>query len=252
MLAPGRGVAATRSRLVSPYVRAAGRPPLKDGALLKATVIQRDGTQAPRRYLSRRRYEDIRDGSLELLRQYPPRRYYYLTLGRSPTPIAAFLENLGADHTNLPVSGLRKAQVAGNEVAWFAHFDRFLPKEALEGSRTLLLIDRSTTGATLLKAQSILQAYLLKRRLQVQVDVVAFARQVKQVPLRFIDVTKKKELIEMNRDHNVPWALYPAYVVGRTPPEALVQQPGYGVYKAQLLERMQRDPKLADVSTLDR
>jgi len=233
-------------RLVSPYQAAKARTPLTPGALLTANVTDKKNRVIARQFLTQQQYTDIRDGAMELVKRFPPSKYFYVPVGRSPTGIAAFLENIAADPadvaTTVPASGLRNGQIAGHEAAWYEHLDHFLPKGVLTGQRHILLIDRSTTGATLQKTQQIFQQYLAARGSNVQVDIIAFSR--RQVPIPYIDVNGKQELIEMNRDNYVPWAEWTKYEVGVTPKTALQRMPAYQTFKNALRERMARDAEL--------
>jgi hypothetical protein len=234
-------------RLLSPYQPAkAQQQPLHPNAMLTANVTNKKGKVRARTFLSLQQYNEIRDGALDLVRQYPPSQYFYVPLGRSPTAIAAFLENIAQDPSDLtvtvPASGLRHGVIEGHENAWFEHLDSFLPSDVLNGKRKILLIDRSTTGATLQKSQGIFQQYLAKRGSNVQVDIVAFSR--RQVPIPYIDVNGKQELIDMNNDNYVPWAKWPKYEVGVTPRNTLQPIASYETFKQALRQRMERDPQL--------
>lgn len=221
------------------------KPALAATALLTANVPHKNGAQS-REYLSQQQYEDIRNGTVEILRRYPPKKYFYVPVGRSPTAPAAFFEILAAEGTELSAtvaaSNLRDTEIAGKEAAWFAHLDQFLPKEVLTGNQKILLVDRSSTGATLVKTKAIFEQYLAARGSKTKVDAIAFSR--REVPIPWIDVTNIPELFNMNRDAYVPWAEWPKYEVGVTPPAQLVKQKSYLTFKAQMLERMSRDAQL--------
>jgi hypothetical protein len=234
-------------RMVSPYNPTATLAPINPNAhLLAANVVTKKNKLVLRHYLTMQQYNDIRDGALELIRRHPPSQYFYVPLGRSPTAIAAFLENMTSNPSDLtvtvPASGLRQGQIAGHEAAWFEHLDAFLPADVRNGKRKILLIDRSTTGATLQKSQAIFRQYLAARGSNVQVDIVAFSRRA--VPIPYIDVNNKPELIDMNKDNYVPWAKWPKYEVGVTPKNILQPLTSYETFKVALRQRMERDPTL--------
>ena len=107
-----------------------------------------------------------------------------------------------------------------------------------------MLIDRSTTGATLVKVKGILDNYLEQKGIKKAVKVLAFARAVRAVPFDFIDVTDNKELLHMNSGTYDNVAKYPWFYVGESDPSALTPLPGYATFKNTLLQRMQRDPEL--------
>ncbi|ALP53296.1 hypothetical protein Tel_09080 [Candidatus Tenderia electrophaga] len=134
------------------------------------TVIQRQ--------LKAQEYEQIRDFSAQLMKLYPPDRYYYIGLGKSPTPIIAFMQATGVPASNMPLSkfshrtkgrrdggqlGLSEP-LTGTQLAELErHFDNFIPsKEVLRG-RDLLLIDFVQSGRSLIASADHLQDYITKK-----------------------------------------------------------------------------------------
>jgi hypothetical protein len=121
----------------------------------------------------------------EILRRFPPREYFYIGLGRSPTPVIAYLSQLnretalleGLDRIviNLPLSGFRpmlrslfsranphklEAALSKTQLSELhRHFDRFLPKISQLGLRKVLLIDYTQTARALIAAAEHLQEY---------------------------------------------------------------------------------------------
>ncbi|OFZ84421.1 MAG: hypothetical protein A2603_03210 [Bdellovibrionales bacterium RIFOXYD1_FULL_55_31] len=104
-------------------------------------------------------YDETRDVALHILERFPPDQYWYVGLGRSPTPITAFLELLGVDGiTTLPLSGMKsfdgykdlpKAELRSR---LYSHFDSWLPSAMDLDNRKLLLIDYASTGEGLVTA----------------------------------------------------------------------------------------------------
>jgi len=100
-------------------------------------------------------YRDIRDLALEVLARFPPSRFHYLGIGRSPTPLIAFLEQLrGVRASSIPFAlGAGRAPDV-SEVD--AHLERFLPVETIAGGRSLLAIDLTASGRTLVEFEAAL------------------------------------------------------------------------------------------------
>jgi hypothetical protein len=220
--------------------------PLDPGALITLTVTDKQQTYE-RGFLDQNQYQQIRDGALRLIKRFPPKRYFYVTIGRSPTPVAAFLDNLGPDgdvHVNVPASNLREGQVEGFEKAWFKHLDHFLPAHLLKGKQKIVLVDRSTTGATLTKVKQIFEQYLQHKGVEKSVRVVAFAR--RKVKIRSIDINDAPELVAMNAGTYDKLAKYPYFYVGETAPEKAAARPAYDKFKQQMAERMSRDEALPE------
>jgi hypothetical protein len=235
--------AQAHSQVHNPYNAQHRMHPLAATALLTGSVRNKQGQFQRRNYLALDQYEQVRDISLDILRRFPPKNYLYLTIGRSPTPIAAFLQNLNPElAVTIPASNLRANQTTGLEQAWYTHLDRFVPRNLI-GKRTLLILDRSTTGSTLQKVQSIVQQWVAARGHNVSVEVIGLARQP-NLPIPNINIADKPELVALNLDNYSPYSEWPEFEVGVTPVQQLVRQPSYDVFKSSMLQRMQRDAVL--------
>ena len=238
---------AAPGRVVSPYSPQVAARPLANTALMTLAVTNKKKTYN-RGFLDAMQYQQIKYGAMEIVKRFPPNKWFYVTLGRSPTAIAAFFDNLsekeGDLHVNLPASNLRAGVTEGFEAQWYAHLDRFLPAHVLEGKQKIVLIDRSTTGATLLKVKGIIESYLTNKGIKKTVEVVAFARAERAVPIEFIDVTQHPELLHMNSGTYDNVAKYPWFYVGQSDPATLNALPAYDTFKGTLLERMRRDVQL--------
>src|SRR5690606_34168861 len=110
---------------------AAPRVALTDGPLLVAIREGRNGSKK-RGYLSKEHYGDLRSGVVELLSRYPARNNFFVAIGRSPTPIVAFLQNLQPNLAiSIPGSGLKAADGgvvdAPVQAAWMQHLGTYLP-----------------------------------------------------------------------------------------------------------------------------
>lgn len=123
-------------------------------------------------------WKEISDLVTEITHRFPPDQYYYVGVGRSPTPIIALLQELGLDALNLPLTQLNShaANVdrrfpAGFEPLkpreqerLFEHFERFLPTPQQLKGRRILLIDYTINGFGLRNARSYLRLFAEKMR----------------------------------------------------------------------------------------
>ncbi len=122
-------------------------------------------------------YANARDLAIEIMTKFPPEKYFYLGIGRSPFPVTALIEALRRGSTGtLPLSNVRSEGAVGFEifdtfVPWnayreelFAHFDRFVPSSLTLGNRKILMIDLAvSSGSGLTGAHGMLKAYLSER-----------------------------------------------------------------------------------------
>src|SRR5262245_36971326 len=55
-------------------------------------------------YLNELEYKDLKNGVQEVLKRYPPDKHFFVGMGRDPSPVIAFLQNLGEKRlaVNLP------------------------------------------------------------------------------------------------------------------------------------------------------
>lgn len=119
-------------------------------------------------------YESIRDVSLEVLERFPPSEYFYVGLGRSPTPITAFIaESFPGSTVTIPLSSIstqepRLGRLLGDPGhlrkklydAIARHFGRFMPGRARRGAKKLLLIDFVYRGDSIVMTDWHLRKYL--------------------------------------------------------------------------------------------
>lgn len=97
-------------------------------------------------------YEDVRDISIDLFKQYPPGEYHYVIIGRSPTPFAMFFENLGlASVSQIPLSGMRRIEYPDSpnftpkmRKRLHKHLDKYFPSEHRLNGRKVLVLDYSS------------------------------------------------------------------------------------------------------------
>jgi hypothetical protein len=122
-----------------------------------------------------------------IMERFPPEKYHYLGLGKSPTPVIAFLQAYGEridpldpiEASNMPLSkfspvtsGMSSDQrkyVGGGELdaeqrgRLWDHFDAFVPHGPDSSGKAILLIDHVQTGKSLFATQKHLQDYLYAR-----------------------------------------------------------------------------------------
>jgi hypothetical protein len=115
---------------------------------------------------------------MELLAAYPPDRYFYVGVGRSPSALVEALQAFvphGAQ--GFPVSGLsaRAGRAISDEerTEYYRHLDHFFPKPERLRGRTILLMDSVSAGATLLKMKEIFADFLGSRRIEARVETMS-------------------------------------------------------------------------------
>ena len=185
--AAGRGDLAVPSRLFE------GRAERAEADLQRQPIRGR-GAKGPLNFLSSRasvvqriltqeEFDQVQELARDIMRTYPPDRYHYLGLGKSPTAVMAFLQEYGSraniSATNMPlskfghsVSSMSRAESKVAEGAplnaeqrqrLWDHFDRFVPTVSdLEG-KDILLIDLVQSGKSLVATQRHLEQYLSER-----------------------------------------------------------------------------------------
>jgi hypothetical protein len=76
------------------------------GQAASISMTSRHGDQV--NYLDEGHYRDVRDMALMLMRTYRPDKHFYVALGRSPTAVASFLQELNPNMVmTFPASHLR-------------------------------------------------------------------------------------------------------------------------------------------------
>jgi hypothetical protein len=207
-------------------------------------------------YLNASEYAQLRDGALALMQQAPPERSFYVGVGRTAGPLTAFFENLGRDAVaQLPADGIQRlAKGKGDPSApqvLEALFDAYLPKEALDGSRSIVLFQRSDSGVSLPYLRNALAAYLQRKGSGATVDVIAFSES-RPAEGRHIDVSQLPELQLLNADKYKQVAPYPFFRPGSDDRSTVVTANGtpatprdeYVQFKSALKQRMVSDKAL--------
>ncbi|MGW3290757.1 hypothetical protein ACWDR3_39600, partial [Streptomyces sp. NPDC001002] len=142
--------------------------------------------------------------------RYPPDRYFYFGLGRSPAAIVAALQVLGHRAESVPLSDFRpgpgdpwsvlhdafrvgpdkRALTAEQRRMLYAHFDEFLHPHIGDG-RDVLLVDYTQTGFSLFSAQHYLRQYLAERNTDVEVRALAVHQDIDTATLtRTVDMIR--------------------------------------------------------------
>ena len=239
-LNPLPAAAAGPAELVDHY--RANAQPLATGALLRGNIRWHGQTKA-RDFLSLQQYKETRRGVVALLRKHRPGKYRYIGLGRSPTAVVAFLQNLGLEAINLPGSGLSSTQVS--QAAWDQHLAQVLPPSFLASDKKIVIFDRVSSGASLEQAANALSAYLRSQGSSAEVALRAFVSRSRhpQHAQSNIDLDRYPELDAMN--HYSHWAEYPNFTIGKDSVQGMGSRPEYSQFKTVLLERMKRDKALS-------
>jgi hypothetical protein len=195
-------------------------------------------------------YVQLRDVTKELLRRYPPERHFFVGLGRDPTPIMAFLHNLGGDRLvmNLPASGSgswtgRKWRPSATDLK--KHLDRFIPAAVLKGDRDIVLVDQTQGGRTLRGLPPHLRHYLDDAGFKGRLIKVAFSSRKQSAGIDRIDTTPYPIVSSfLKPPYEGALSEYPYFMIGVHDLASLKPRPEYKLYRDALLKRMSRDPDL--------
>jgi len=105
-------------------------------------------------------YEGFQKTAQELLEVFPPDKYYYVGVGRSPTMLMSMLEEMGVKGAEIPLSNVRGYEKIRNEAtdkALKEHLKRYIPSpEELKG-RKILMIDFPASGKTFSNVSELLR-----------------------------------------------------------------------------------------------
>ncbi|MEH2202735.1 MAG: hypothetical protein V7K53_01475 [Nostoc sp.] len=131
-----------------------------------------------REELSKGEYDQIKELVENIEKQYPPEKYYYIGMGKSPTPIIAFMKAKGIPASNIPLSkfspkpnNIRKEdrdKYKNNEKQLTQeqkeelkrHFDNFVPQAGKLQGKNILLIDYTQSGRSLIASHAHIVEYL--------------------------------------------------------------------------------------------
>ncbi|WP_392531832.1 hypothetical protein [Nostoc sp. C117] len=127
------------------------------------------------RLLTDQEYEQIKDLCVSILKKYPPNKYCYIGLGKSPTPVLAFLQEYGVEASNIALSKFNPSLDKNKEPKQIGlgnkltkeqykelkhHFDRFIPQQDAIKGKKILLIDYTLSGRSLYATYAHLTKYL--------------------------------------------------------------------------------------------
>lgn len=128
-------------------------------------------------------YLEIKRLGFKMMTQFPLDQYYYLAVGRSPTPVMAFIEEIlgsGSDWSLgfLPFGGVNNwdrstqdGQNASVNAKVQNHLSKFVPSARKLQGRRILLIDVIDKGMTLITIERFLRRYLSQACTECTVDV---------------------------------------------------------------------------------
>jgi hypothetical protein len=130
-------------------------------------------------------YPLTRDVVLAIWENYDPKFHIFIGIGRSPTPIIAFMQAASQDvvSINLPLKNIRGFKLGGvnrlerpqmfNAAAierLDQHFDHFLPQDLQ--NKKIIVIDYADTGASLDIASQEIRRYYLQRQPNLNIEVI--------------------------------------------------------------------------------
>lgn len=134
-------------------------------------------------------YDEIKSISLSVLRECPPKDCVVIGIGRSPTPILAFLQDLHEEKLenhaiNIPLSSFRFSTLPiperyimplddSSEKKLFAHFDSLLTDSSRFAGKRVMLVDYTQSGESLFSAQKYFEKYFRSREVNVDVEPLA-------------------------------------------------------------------------------
>ena len=126
-----------------------------------------------------RTYLEIKRISLEILQHCPPEDCIVIGLGRSPTPITAFLKQIDKDTMNLPLSGFKIhpeliEYSSDIEHSLHKHFYKYVDTTKIDNKK-VLLVDYSLSGESLFSAHFHLQKFLRSINMTNTVSSLAIA-----------------------------------------------------------------------------
>lgn len=121
---------------------------------------------------------ELKSLSERIVKIFPPEKFFLLGVGRSPTPIRAYLDVLYPGYSStLPLSNFRdyrpnarkigifpaKRLTQEEELRLFAHFDKHIPSVSDLAGRKLVTFDYSNMGESVLSTNEYIAKYLKTR-----------------------------------------------------------------------------------------
>jgi hypothetical protein len=197
------------------------------------------------KYLDPLEYLSLRNISIDLMRDAPPRENFYLGVGPASAPVVAFLSNLGSRiAAYLPVSGLEKlgpTLTAAQRKDLEALFDRTLPAGALTGGRSVALFqsDGDARGVDLVR-DALIQ-YLRDKGSETWVEVV----ELRKWGTAGVDLGATKFALLAPYPSPAPGTVDAAAPTLRPDGRLVPRNPRYGKFERALAGRMKGDEQLS-------
>ena len=200
-------------------------------------------------HMSKETYNQLRDAMIETMKKFDPRTHYFIGLGSDPHPIIAFLDELGGRKlaVNFPASG--KYNNGLDPKVLDPYVRRLIPAEVLNGSKTLVFLDQTTSSAgregTLAQITRVFEQYLQQNGSKAKVKKLAYSPNMHPDDTAVIDTNKYPEVgtfLGYPYEHVV--SQYDRHVLGQNTPDQLIERPQYNEFKSAIGERMKRDPVL--------
>ncbi len=101
-------------------------------------------------------YSEVKTITYAIMARYPPAQYLYVGVGRSPTPLIAFMKAVLGEEAavNVPLTTMRAIRGGPYDLARIErkldiHFDQFLPEASELRGKKVLVIDFALTGRSL-------------------------------------------------------------------------------------------------------
>jgi hypothetical protein len=226
-------------KLRSPHRK--GLPSLKPGPLL--TV---GDDELP--VLDKAGYAALSETARRFLDRYPPSDgRFYLGIGRSATPILAFLENLGTPSVGyLAVDGLDEEN--HNKRAEKTALDRYVaaavPLEVLKKHQPITLFQSADTGHTLEAVKDAIERYAQAKGSRSRVEMVSLAKEEPSNGVEGVAVVSTRAMLGASGKGYRAASPYAYHKIGKHDLSDLTPRRAYTAFKASLLERMRRDGDL--------
>jgi hypothetical protein len=224
------------------------RRPYKPGsrAIGAAPIVSFSGD----RFVSEAEYVELRRNVVTLLERYSPRDHFFIGLGRDPTPIMAFLHQLGGDELamNFPASGSGTWSYdhsRPSDAVVEPYFEKLIPPHVLAGDRDIVVVDQTSGGRTLRGFPPVLQRYLDKVGFKGRLIKVAFSDQAQDAGIDRIDTSRSPIVTSfLGSPYEGAFSEYPRHVIGASDPDDLRKLPEYRRYQKALARRMAGDRAL--------
>lgn len=123
--------------------------------------------------VTQEQYLGFRQLVFELVHRFPPDKYYYVSIGRTPTPIMRLMQELEiVDQTTVPLSGIRDWETLAlkeKESLLKKRLEQSLPSPSELNGKNIIVIDYLLEGTTLGVSSRYLSALLRERKINAKV-----------------------------------------------------------------------------------